>query len=230
MKHLVSSMPAEHHGPAGLTRSVGVLIATERFSERTEDVVPLVLHELAHFQQALVQGVDTYRRIYGSDQTLLALALREGSADLIAELTTGRHSNLDAERCGLSHERALWQRFREDMHDREPGDWMFVQPRTPSGRPTWDTGWGIGSPKATTTESRTFSRRCSLSSTLRIAMPSLRPAGTRSGWIDEKGNKAAHSRLPQRILRMSISYSPIRCMSRAWSQSRSTVRAPQPQT
>lgn len=131
MKHLVSSEPAEHHGPAGLTRSVGVLIATERFSERTEDVVPLVLHELAHFQQALVQGVDTYRRIYGSDQTLLALALREGSADLIAELTTGRHSNLDAERYGLSHERALWQRFREDMHDREPGDWMFVQPSNP---------------------------------------------------------------------------------------------------
>jgi hypothetical protein len=118
-----------------LARPEGVLVAAERFTGRPEDIVPLVLHELTHIQQATVQGIDTYRRIYGPDQTLLALALREGSAELIAALTTGRHTNPTGERYGMAHERELWVRFREEMHRREPGDWMFVRPSNPEWPP-----------------------------------------------------------------------------------------------
>jgi hypothetical protein len=131
-----------HMGPAGVARPVGALIAAENYVDHVEDLVPLVLHEIAHIQQAMVQGIETYRRIFGPDQTLLALALREGSADLIAELTTGRHPNPAAHRYGLIHEASLWQRFRQDMHRREPGDWMFVKPSNPE----WpvDLGYWIG--------------------------------------------------------------------------------------
>jgi hypothetical protein len=131
-----------HNGPGGMTRQEGVIIAAERFTHRPGNVVPLVLHELAHFQQAMVQGVEVYQRILGPERTLLALALREGSADLIAELTTGQHINPAAERYGLAHEPELWSRFREDMHRREPGDWMFVRPANPD----WpsDLGYWIG--------------------------------------------------------------------------------------
>lgn len=131
-----------HHGPGGFTRQEGVVIAAERYVDRTADVVPLVLHELAHFQQAIVQGVEQYRKIYGPEQTLLALALREGTAELIAELTTGQHINPAAERYGLAHERTLWQEFRLDMHDRDPGEWMFVQPADDARPP--DLGYWIG--------------------------------------------------------------------------------------
>jgi hypothetical protein len=131
-----------HSGPGGLARPEGLLIATERFTSRPEDLVPLVLHELSHFQQAMVQGVDTYRRIYGPEQTLLALALREGSAELIAKLTTGQHTNPAAERYGMSREAQLWSRFQKEMHRREPGDWMFVRPAN-TAQPA-DVGYWIG--------------------------------------------------------------------------------------
>lgn len=130
------------HGTRGLARPEGVLICAEAFADRPENVVPLVLHELAHFQSAMVQGVETYRRIYGPGQILLALALREGTAELIAALTTGRHTNPAAEPFGLEHESALWQQFRLDMQDREPGDWMFVRPSNPEWPP--DLGYWIG--------------------------------------------------------------------------------------
>jgi hypothetical protein len=104
--------------------------------------VPLVLHELAHFQQAITQGVETYQRIFGPDKTLLALSLREGSADLIAELTTGRHINPEAERYGLAHEVELWSVFEADMSGSDTGDWMFVQPSNSEWPP--DLGYWIG--------------------------------------------------------------------------------------
>ncbi|HUF65685.1 MAG TPA: DUF2268 domain-containing putative Zn-dependent protease [Gemmatimonadaceae bacterium] len=131
-----------HHGPGGLTQREGVLIAIERLADRPQDVVPLVLHELAHFQQAMVQGVVEYRRIYGPEQTLLALALREGSAELIAELATGQVISTAAREYGEAHEPELWSRFRTEMHDREPGDWMFVRPANPE----WpaDLGYWMG--------------------------------------------------------------------------------------
>jgi hypothetical protein len=131
-----------HNGPGGTARQEGALIAAERFASRPHDLVPLVMHELAHFQQAMVQGVDVYQRIYGPDRTLLALALREGSAELVARFATGRHTNPEAERYGLANEAALWARFRGEMHDRDTGDWMFVQPTNPDWPP--NLGYWIG--------------------------------------------------------------------------------------
>lgn len=131
-----------HHGAGGLTRPEGVLIAAERFVAEPEAMVPLVLHELAHFQQVMVQGVEVYRSIYGPDQTLLALALREGSAELIAELTAGRHINPAAEAYGSENEEELWSLFREVMHGSDTGEWMFVRPANAEWPP--DLGYWIG--------------------------------------------------------------------------------------
>jgi hypothetical protein len=125
----------------GAARQEGALIAAERMYRNPRNAVPLAMHELAHFQQAMVQGVETYQRIYGAEGTLLALALREGSAELIAELTAGRHINPAAERYGSEHEAQLWAQFRHDMTAREPGEWMWVQPK--SGQPA-ELGYWMG--------------------------------------------------------------------------------------
>jgi uncharacterized protein YjaZ len=125
-----------------MVRPEGVIVAAERFKEQPEDLVPIVLHELAHFQQARVQGLETFLKIYGPGGSLLALALREGSAELIAELTTGRHINPAAERYGLAHESTLWPKFREEMRNPEPGDWMFVRPSNTDWPP--DLGYWMG--------------------------------------------------------------------------------------
>jgi hypothetical protein len=133
---------AGSHGPRGLADIAGALIGSEGLTSRPEDIAPLVLHELAHFQSAMVQGADVYQRIYGPSGTLLALALREGSAELVAELTAGRHTSPTAERYGLANEGDLWTRFREDMRGPDPGDWMFVRPANQE----WpaDLGYWIG--------------------------------------------------------------------------------------
>ncbi len=129
-------------GPRGQASPVGALIGALGLGDRPEKIAPLVLHELAHFQSAMVQGVEVYRRVYGPERTLLALALREGSADFVAHMTTGRHTNPGAERYGLEHEAELWAAFRAEMHGRATGDWMWVRPADP-GRPQ-DLGYWIG--------------------------------------------------------------------------------------
>jgi hypothetical protein len=133
---------ASHRGPGGLARSEGAIVAAEGFAGRADDIVPLVLHEVAHFQQAMLQGGETYQRIYGPRGTLLALVLREGSAEFIAWLTTGRHINPDAERWALPREARVWQRFREEMHGSATGDWMFGRPAF-EGQPP-DVGYWVG--------------------------------------------------------------------------------------
>lgn len=133
-----------HNGPGGLARQEGVLIAAERLVKQPDLLVPLVVHELVHIQQAIVQGVETYRRIYeGNAGTLLALAIREGSADFVADLATGQRINPAAEEYGLAHEAELWDEFRADMHGTDTGPWMFARPAG-SGRPS-DLGYWIGS-------------------------------------------------------------------------------------
>jgi uncharacterized protein YjaZ len=113
---------------------VGLKVDRTEFPDTTHEppsidsVTHLVAHELAHFQQAVAQGVETYRSIFGERQTLLRIAIREGSADFIAELISGNHSNPRAQEYGMRHERELWAEFREAMHQRELGDWMFYRP------------------------------------------------------------------------------------------------------
>jgi hypothetical protein len=129
----------------GLTRPVGLLISVETYAatpmvDRSEfpdstqmppsaDGIPhLVTHELVHYQQAVAQGVEAYRAIFGERQTLLRIAIREGSADFLAELISGGHTNPRAHQYGLLHERELWAAFRKAMHQRDLGDWMFYRP------------------------------------------------------------------------------------------------------
>ncbi|MGH7564272.1 MAG: hypothetical protein ACREK5_07595 [Gemmatimonadota bacterium] len=142
----------------GLTRPVGLLIAVETFGRTSQtdlgefqnghslqeltDLPHLVAHELAHFQQALVQGVENYRAVYGDRQSLLALAIREGSADFLAELISGGHTNDRAHSYGMRHEDELWATFSEAMMQREPGDWMWTRPANPAWPP--DLGYFIG--------------------------------------------------------------------------------------
>jgi hypothetical protein len=130
------------HGPRGQASPAGALIGAEGLDTQPDQIAPLVLHELAHFQSAMLQGVDVYRRIYGPGRTLLALALREGSAEFIARLATGRHTNPAAEHYGLQHEAALWREFRQVMAGADTGEWMWVRPADPT-RPS-DLGYWIG--------------------------------------------------------------------------------------
>ncbi|MDQ3697070.1 MAG: hypothetical protein M3373_03455 [Gemmatimonadota bacterium] len=132
-------------GAGGLTRPEGLLVSAELFAatsrtdvteftaglprvQRIEQLPHIVAHELMHYQQAIAQGLEAYRAIFGERQSLLALAIREGSADFLAALISSGTVYSDVHRFGKARERELWLQFQEDMHRRDPGDWMFSRP------------------------------------------------------------------------------------------------------
>jgi len=90
----------------------------------------------------MLQGIVQYRSIYGASGSLLAIAVREGAADLLAQLTSGDHINQRAHAYGLQHERELWKQFQREMHETATGDWFFVTPANKA----WpqDLGYFIG--------------------------------------------------------------------------------------
>lgn len=132
-------------GAGGLTRPEGLLVSAELFGatptrdlrEFTADLprvqlierLPyLVSHELMHYQQAVAQGIEAYRAVFGERQNLLALAIREGSADFLAKLISGGTVYAEVHEFARERERELWQEFEAAMYSRDPGDWMFNRP------------------------------------------------------------------------------------------------------
>lgn len=80
------------------------------------DGVPhIVAHELIHYQQ---------RKMTPSN-TLLAQSIREGSADFLAELISGRHINDHLHAYANPREKALWEEFKKDMLGTDRSRWLY---------------------------------------------------------------------------------------------------------
>jgi hypothetical protein len=98
----------------------------------TSMVVAIVVHELMHVNQAPLSGVTA---------TVLAQAIREGGADFVAELVTGRNINDHVHAWANPRERELWQEFRAAMDGRDFGRWFGDSGE--AGRPP-DLGYYVG--------------------------------------------------------------------------------------
>ncbi len=115
----------------GLTRQTPI----EELNDWLRDVLKpvdqlphIVAHELIHFQQ----------RNTGS--SLLAACLREGSADFMAELISGKHINQNVHDFANPIERKLWEEFKLRMNGKDYTGWLY----SPSpGRPN-DLGYWMG--------------------------------------------------------------------------------------
>jgi hypothetical protein len=96
---------------------------------KSVDEVPhIVAHELIHFQQTYDGG------------TLLSACLKEGSADFIAELISGKHINQHVHDFANPKERELWEEFRQRMDKKDYDGWLYSQS---PGRPN-DLGYWMG--------------------------------------------------------------------------------------
>jgi hypothetical protein len=118
-------------GTGGTTSDHGLLIGVEMFSKapdsptdaltpwqqsvvRSNEILPaIVAHELVHYQQKF------------SGNTVLGQSLREGSADFIGKLLSGRMINETIETYGLAHEAELWADFQKDMDGADIYKWMY---------------------------------------------------------------------------------------------------------
>ena len=79
-----------------------------------ERIPAIVAHELVHTQQRTA-----------SSRTLLASAIREGSADFLGELISGLNINAHIHEWANLRERELWEDFRRVMGGTDSSGWLY---------------------------------------------------------------------------------------------------------
>ncbi|WP_347217605.1 DUF2268 domain-containing putative Zn-dependent protease [Chryseobacterium sp.] len=77
-------------------------------------IIFLTAHELVHTQQNL----------RGTKTNLLGLCLKEGSADFIAELLTGKKVEAPYIDYGMQHQNSLWNDFEKEMNGEDFQNWL----------------------------------------------------------------------------------------------------------
>lgn len=97
-----------------------------------EKIPGIVAHELVHYQQPFSFG----------RPSLLAASIREGAADFVGELISGKHINEHVHAWANPNEAALWNEFRVRMHDDDYTGWLY-DGGSVSGRPA-DLGYWMG--------------------------------------------------------------------------------------
>ena len=120
------------YNAGGTISDNGLIIGVERVEEF--DLIPItVAHELIHFNQ----------NYEGNTNTLLAQSIREGSADFIGELISGKHMNELAFKYGSQNEKALCSEFVIIMNDSKYHGWLYGSKGKKKGRPN-DLVYWIG--------------------------------------------------------------------------------------
>lgn len=97
-----------------------------------EEIPHIVAHELVHYQQHYPDSV----------RTLLSQSVREGAADVLAEIISGQHVNAHVHEWADPREPELWAEFRERMHTADFAGWLYGGDRE-AGRPA-DLGYWMG--------------------------------------------------------------------------------------
>ncbi len=122
-------------GAMGEPSEYGLMISMSELDKDIENIHLLLVHETIHVQQALTIGMQEYQAIFGPKLSLLALAIREGSAYYLTLLSAGGHTHEESWDYYIQNEKDLWQRFQADMSENTPGDWMWGKPADPEQPP-----------------------------------------------------------------------------------------------
>jgi len=110
----------------------GIIIGTEKLTN-LDGIVPLIAHELIHFQQENI----------GKD-ILIKYVLKEGSADFISELISGDTTNTSTPyyQYGAAHSDKLYREFVTAMKTADSVDWLYGTSKK-DDRPN-DLGYWMG--------------------------------------------------------------------------------------
>ena len=92
-----------------------------------------VAHELIHFQQ---DGM-------ASDTTLLKAAIKEGMADFIGELISGKSANESLIVYGFGREKEIWEDFKKEMFLDKASNWIANGGNGKTDKPS-DLGYWVG--------------------------------------------------------------------------------------
>ncbi|HZH43069.1 MAG TPA: DUF2268 domain-containing putative Zn-dependent protease [Lysobacter sp.] len=159
-------------GDVGVIIGLEVACTTAEADETPEDrLVHLIAHEYGHTQQ----GADS------PSPTVLEASLREGVAELVAELISGRISNHHLPEWTRGRERELGEAFLRDRHRRDLQAWLY------NGRGTreapGDLGYWVGWRIARRYYHQAADKRAALETLLALRDPDgiLQASGWRPG-------------------------------------------------
>lgn len=124
----------------GMSSPRALIIGVEMFGDekarlRFDVMVPMVAHELMHFQQQTTEE---------KGGGFLASCIREGAADFLAERLAGKHINESIKSYGDSHERELWERFQADLVRKDGHRTWLYNGRDPNRTGPPDLGYYMG--------------------------------------------------------------------------------------
>ncbi|MBS1827532.1 MAG: hypothetical protein JST93_19610 [Acidobacteria bacterium] len=124
----------------GMSSPRALILGAEMFAGegarlKFEDLIPMVAHELVHFQQ----NTDPSKA-----GLLFGASMREGGADFIAEITAGRHINEAVKSYGDSHEHELWAQFQQDIEKPDRHRAWLYNGRDPNRVGPPDLGYYMG--------------------------------------------------------------------------------------
>jgi hypothetical protein len=142
--------------------SIGVIMGSEILAQQGISVIPgVVTHETVHWNQ---DDAD--------DKTLLDTTLIEGSADFLAELADGRVESDAMWQFGCSHERELWEAFKQQMtstEDATTSSWLYSD-QAPLKAPAF-IGYWIGYRIVEAYYDQAVDKRAAISEILHIKNP-----------------------------------------------------------
>lgn len=110
----------------GQASPVGQLVTVIRVLDQPEKRRKLIVHELAHFQQAMSMGGQKYVALYGEPNNMLGICLREGGAEFITSLVLGEITQVKALEYIQADEARLKQKFSEDLATQNKDYWLWA--------------------------------------------------------------------------------------------------------
>lgn len=108
----------------GQASKSGQLISVTRLIKKSESLMPLIIHELTHFQQAMALGFQNYIALY-QNPDMLGFCIREGSAEFITFLTLNNITQSKSLQYLSDHEKELWTKFNKDLESQDSTDWLW---------------------------------------------------------------------------------------------------------
>jgi hypothetical protein len=108
----------------GQASKSGQLISVTRLVSKTEVLMPLIIHELTHFQQAMTLGFENYISLY-QNPDMLGFCIREGSAEFITYLTLNEITQSKSLQYLNDNEADLWLKFNTDLETENSTDWLW---------------------------------------------------------------------------------------------------------
>lgn len=112
----------------------GQLVTITRILDDHLKLKKLMVHELAHFQQAKTMGPQKYGVLYSENDNMLGLCLREGGAEFITFLVLGEVTQSKALAYYREHENELRSKFKKDLSEQATDFWLWESvndPETP---------------------------------------------------------------------------------------------------